>query len=88
VVEVRYSKVGGEYRIEYREPDQADFTRVSRDVLESRLAALKKRDPDGLYIKVIFPKDSGLSYNEAWSLTSDLHKKYDYYFQDVPQEQP
>ncbi len=88
VVEVRYSKVGGEYLIEYREPEHADFTRVSRDALESRLAVLKQRDPDGLYIKVIFPKDSGLSYNEAWSLTSDLHKKYDYYFQAAPEMQP
>ena len=88
VVEVRYSKVGGKYVIEYREPAQADFTQVSRLALEDRLAILKKRDPDGLYIKVIFPKDSGLSYNEAWSLTSDLHKKYDYYFQDAPEDQP
>ncbi len=88
VVEVRYSKVAGSYLIEYREPGKTDFTPVTRDALERRLTELKQDNPDKLYIKVIFPKDSGLSYSEAWSLTSDLLKKYDYYFKENPGAQP
>jgi len=86
VVEVRYSKRDGDYLIEYKEPGQGEFSGVSRAALEERLSALKARDPDALYIKVIFPKDSGLSYSEAWSFTSFLHKNYDYYFSDAAQE--
>jgi chromosome segregation ATPase len=87
VVEVRYSKAQGKDVIEYKEPGQAEFKTVSRQALEHRLSALKRRDPDGLYIKVIFPKDSGLSYSEAWSFTSELHKKFDYYFQQAEGKQ-
>jgi hypothetical protein len=31
-------------------------------------------------VKVIFPENSGLSYNEAWEFTTHLHSNYDYYF--------
>jgi len=86
VVEVRYSKVQGQPLIEYKEPTQAVFKTVSRESLEKRLSALRQRDPDGLYIKVIIPKESALSYSEAWSFTSDLHKKFDYYYQDAQEE--
>ncbi|MGD2083862.1 MAG: hypothetical protein PVF91_12935 [Chromatiales bacterium] len=86
VVEVRYSKTDGGYLIEYKEPGQAEFSTLSRAALEKRLSALKAKDPDGLYIKVIFPKDSGLSYSEAWSFTSFLHKNYDYYFREAAPE--
>jgi hypothetical protein len=48
---------------------------------------LKQEEPDGLYIKVILPKDNGLSYSEAWSFTNELHKKYDYYFQEKAQKE-
>ena len=30
-------------------------------------------------MKVIIPEDSGLSYNEAFRFTTELHGKYDYY---------
>ena len=46
-----------------------------------RLAEQKK---NGLYVKIIIPEDSGLSYNEAWEFTSHLHGNYDYYFKDEP----
>jgi hypothetical protein len=37
-------------------------------------------------VKVIFPENSGLSYNEAWEFTSHLHGNYDYYFKEEEQE--
>jgi len=49
--------------------------------MHQRLAALKKQYPKTLYVKIIFPEDSNLSHTEAWGFTNELHKKYDYYFQ-------
>jgi hypothetical protein len=34
-----------------------------------------------LYVKVIIPDNSGLSYNEAWRFTNDMLTRYDYYSQ-------
>ncbi len=86
LVEVRYAKVGGQYRIDYKGPGDSGFKRISRKTLDSKLSALKKRD-NNLYVKVILPKDSGLSYSEAWSFTNHLHKSYDYYFQEEAQKE-
>ena len=84
VVEVRYNKEKGQYKIAYKTPDQEKFNSVSKKVLTQELDKLKKNKANKLYIKVIFPENSGLSYSEAWKFTTDLHKKYDYYFQDEP----
>jgi hypothetical protein len=86
VVEVRYAKVSGKYRIDYKSPGDSAFRQVSRKTLDRKLTQLKKRD-NNLYIKVILPKDSGLSYSEAWSFTNHLHKNYDYYFQEEAQKE-
>ena len=50
--------------------------------MHARLGELRDRYPDLLYIRVIFPEQSGLSYTEAWSLTQDLLSKYDYYHRE------
>jgi hypothetical protein len=42
--------------------------------MHTRLAGLKKKYADILYIKIIFPEDSGLSYNEAWVLPASCIK--------------
>ena len=80
LVEVRYSKRDGREIIEFASPEEPGFRRVERGQLEQRLAALKQEKKEGLYIKIIFPDKSGLSFNEAWSFTSGLHSRYDYYF--------
>ncbi|HEC05596.1 MAG TPA: hypothetical protein ENJ12_01980 [Thiolapillus brandeum] len=87
LVEVRYFKKGGKPRIEWRDGHTGEFRAVSRSQLDKALVRLKKKHADGLYVKVILPEDSGLSYSEAWTFTNDLHKKYDYYFQE-PAEKP
>jgi chromosome segregation ATPase len=86
VVEVRYAKVRGKYRIDYKGPGDRAFQGISRKTLEQKLSRLKKQD-NNLYIKVILPKESGLSYSEAWSFTNHLHKNYDYYFQEEAQKE-
>lgn len=80
VVDVRYAKRAGRVEIGMREPSQSSFQPVDRSTLESQLAKLVKAHPEGLYVKVIIPKDNGLSYSEAWQFTNALHAKYDYYY--------
>jgi chromosome segregation ATPase len=80
VVEVRYTKSGNYFRIDYKGPVDSGFRSITRKQLEQNLNRLKQKD-NNLYVKVIIPKDSGLSYNEAWSFTNHMHQNYDYYYQ-------
>jgi chromosome segregation ATPase len=82
LVSVRYRKEGGKYLIEFKTMEGDDYETVSRRELDKRLAALKDEYAGQLYVKVIIPKDSGLSYNEAWGFTQDILTSYDYYYQD------
>ncbi len=81
LVEVRYTKHGKGTLIEYRGPEDTAYRSLSPEQLEQRLTRLKAKD-NNLYIKVIIPKNSGLSYNEAWTFTNHLHRNYDYYYQE------
>jgi chromosome segregation ATPase len=85
VVEVRVSKQEGVLITQFRESKDDPFQRLYRAELEEKLAELKARHEHGLYVRVIIPDDSGLSYNEAWAFTSEIHSKFDYYFQDSAQ---
>ncbi|WP_457674786.1 hypothetical protein [Thiolapillus sp.] len=88
LVEVRYYKKNGKRHIEWRDAGEGEFRAVSRKKLDDILSRLKKQQPEGLYIKVILPRGNGLSYSEAWKFTNDLHRRYDYYFQESPTEKP
>ncbi len=79
-VEVRYWKEKGHYRIAWREGDSGEFQKISRHRLDLVLTRLMREHKNGLYVKVIFPDNSGLSYNEAWEFTNHVHSHYDYYF--------
>jgi DNA repair exonuclease SbcCD ATPase subunit len=82
VVEVRKSKSAGKVNLSMKLPGQSGFKTVTESNMHQRLQQLKTKHPKTLYIKIIFPEDSGLSYNEAWGFTSELHRKYDYYYQE------
>jgi chromosome segregation ATPase len=82
LVVVRYSKIDGKARIEYDDGSGSGYQTIGRDELERRLTDLRQREKSGLYIKVVFPENSGLAYNEAWKFTSELHARYDYYSQE------
>lgn len=84
LVEVRYRKKGSAYNISWREGGSGEFVSVSSKKLDQNLSRIMQAHPEGLYVKVILPSDSGLSYDEAWNFTNSLHQKYDYYFQDSP----
>ena len=82
LVEVRYWKADDQFKISWREGNSGGFQLIKPERLESVLTRLSKDKENGLYVRVIFPENAGLSYNEAWEFTSALHRKYDYYFQD------
>lgn len=82
LIEVRYSKEGGKYLISWREGGDGSYQPIKRSRLDKVLQRLSKEKKNGLYVKVIFPENSGLSYNEAWEFTSHLHGNYDYYFRE------
>jgi len=81
VVAVRYEKAQGKKRIQLKGPSDESYQTVSRKVLEERLDRLKAKHPDDLYIKVVIPEDSGLSYSEAWEFMRGILQEYDYYYQ-------
>ncbi len=84
LVEVRYIKRDGTYQITWRQGDSGNFKSITSTQLDKSLGKLKQEKPEGLYIRIILPENSGLSYSEAWKFTNNLHKNYDYYFQEAP----
>ncbi len=79
VVELTYNKAKNVLFSQLKLPNAKSFSRYSNKQLHQKLTELKKKHGKKLYIKIIFPEDSGLSYNEAWKFASDVLKKYDYY---------
>lgn len=80
VVEVRYEKVAGLERFQIKEPGESVYHELNRSELEARLGELKESEQTPLYVKIIIPEQSGLSYNEAWRFTSETLNRYDYYY--------
>jgi chromosome segregation ATPase len=82
VVAVHYSRINSKYRILFKDLNSTEFKKVDTQQLNLRLGTLKNELKDKLYVKIIIPEESGLSYNEAWSFTKDILSRYDYYYQE------
>jgi len=82
VVSVNFERIRGKERIRFKDSGDKKYTVVTERQLHSKLAKLKKKHPKKLYIKIVIPKESGLTYNEAWSFMKNLLQKYDYYYQE------
>ncbi len=82
VVEVRYEKLDGTGLIQFRQSDKGPYKTLSEEKLHHKLASLKEQYKDTLYVKIIIPDNSGLSYSEAWAFMIGILEKYDYYYQD------
>jgi len=82
VVAVHYSRGDGGYRILFKDLNTTEFKTVEARQLHRRLTQLKTNWQDKLYVKIIIPEVSGLTYNEAWSFTKDILSRYDYYYQE------
>ncbi len=81
VAEVFYVKHEGGKVIRFREPGETGYRNLTLAQVEKRLTELKKEKGKKLYVKIIIPKNSGLTYNEAWGFMKHLLDKYDYYYQ-------
>ena len=81
VVSVNFERIKDKERIRFKDSGQENYTIVTKRQLHSKLARLKKKYPKKLYIKIVIPEKSGLTYNEAWTFMSELLQKYDYYYQ-------
>lgn len=81
IAEVRYRRVAEGLVVDLKRPNEKSFTRVTKKKLYEQLGKLKKSYPRELFIKILLPEDSGLTYNEAWSFTHQLLSRYDYYYQ-------
>lgn len=84
VVEVMYRKTG--YSL--RKPGDASYRNLDRSALESELGALKTQFGTDLYVKIIIPDNSGLSYSEAWGFTNNILSRYDYYYNQAGSTAP
>ena len=82
IVEVRYEKSLGKSHIRFREEGQDSYQLLSNKEMHKKLAKLKEQYQEILYVKIIIPDNSGLSYTEAWSFMSGVLGKYEYYYQD------
>ena len=82
IAQVYYVKDASGTVIRYRQPGDAGFSRLSLAEVEKRLTQLKREYGEELYVKIIIPEDSGLTYNEAWGFMRNLLVKYDYYYQE------
>ena len=81
IAEVYYVKGQAGNVIRYRQPGDKEFSTLSLAEVEQRLDKLKREHGKNLYVKIIIPEDSGLTYNEAWEFMRSLLVKYDYYYQ-------
>jgi len=82
VASARVSRVGGSLSYAYQGPTGGAMEEVSLAELHDRLAAAKRAHGADLYVKVVIPDESGLSYNEAWQFTKDILTRYDYYYEE------
>lgn len=82
VASVTYKKAGGKRVIRFKSNPKGSYKTVTKKQLAKSLEALKKKHKKDLYVKVVIPQNSGLSYNEAWRFTINLQRKYDYYYND------
>ena len=83
IAQVYYVRdASGGILIRYRQPGDSEFSRLSLAEVEQRLTQLKREYGEDLYVKIIIPEDSGLTYNEAWEFMRNLLVKFDYYYQE------
>ena len=84
VVTLRHGKTNGTLYYDFRLPSDDVYTRVSESDMHQRLADTLDGKGDDLYLKLVYPKTSGLSYEEAFSFRNSVLGKYDYYYRDQP----
>ncbi len=82
VASVQFLKMDGEPKYLLKDLGKTTWNPLPKDVLFARLELLREQLGTDLYIKVVIPDDSGLSYNEAWNFTKTILSRFDYYYTD------
>ena len=82
IAEVYYVKGKSGDVIRFKQPGDKAFTNLSLPQVEKRLDRLKEQKGKDLYVKIIIPENSGLTYNEAWTFMRSMLVRYDYYYQE------
>ena len=82
VVAVQYLKTEGADNYLVKPVGGSSWRALPKEELFELLARLKDQIGDNLYIKIVIPDDSGLSYNEAWGFTKKVLSEFDYYYTD------
>ncbi|KJR43915.1 hypothetical protein MCHI_000187 [Candidatus Magnetoovum chiemensis] len=81
VVTVYYYKNNGAYSIKFTDVDANDTKEITDQQLHNTLSELKNKYQNKLYVKIVIPESSILTFNEAWTFTNDILSRYDYYYQ-------
>jgi len=82
VVSVQVLKTDGQLKYLIKEIGENNWLEISKADLFSNLGRLKNELGEALYIKIVIPDNSGLSYNEAWDFTKTTLSEFDYYYTD------
>lgn len=76
---IEKSAAGLQYKM--TQPGQSEPRAIEQQQMHRALQALKEKFGNQLYVRVVIPKNSGLSYDEAANATQEMLQKYDYYAQ-------
>lgn len=88
VVDVYFSKEGGDSLYRIREPEQDEPETVSLETLYARLEELKQSKQQLLYTRIRIDDKSGIGFDEAWRFTQKILADYDYYSHDYSELTP
>lgn len=82
VAAVRYRKVDGQPSFMLKFPDAEQFESIGREEMHQALSRLREEHGDKLFVRIVIPMDSNLTYQEGWEFSLDLLRRYDYYYAD------
>ena len=81
-VAVRYRKENGRPSFMLKAPDAGEFRYVEEKEMHHILSQLRQEHGDQLFVRIVIPMDSNLTYQEGWRFSLDLLRRYDYYYQN------
>ena len=82
VAAVRYRKVEGQPSLMLKLPAAPEFEPIGEEEMHQALSQLKQEHGNKLFVRIVIPMDSNLTYQEGWEFSLDLLRRYDYYYQN------